>query len=239
MNFSNQDLFGKCLSRFRRLFYREVVDCWAQCDFGIDVKPPKLAANEKIVVTDVDDFSRYHDRFELDLYAEFKRRTEHSVGVIMFVDGDYATSCWFTNNERKLEGDPPLVYAVRPKPGQAYVYDAFTKPERRNKRHFYKLSRATLLEIQSRGYDGICINFDAHQPKWMDYYKRLGFYKLGEVSYRRRLFFVERDLRLLDEICDSPRVNPTGYTEDQSPASIPIVVPAISPMVEMSSHEIL
>ena len=199
MDTKKRTILSKIKRRVGKVFRESITECCVVCDFPFQIQSPQLENGENIIITSQVDIASYRDRFSANVYREFVSRTEHSEGLIMFVDGEYACSLWLTEQPREREGAAPFFYSVAPPAGWVYIYDAFASKRFRGHGHFHKLSRWTHAWIQAQGYQGMFLFIDGGEPRWLAFYEKLGFRKIGAISYERRLWQVDQDLRLLEQ----------------------------------------
>lgn len=202
----NQSLIARIKNRLRRFIFLKVEEHVCVSNLTKSTKKPRLADNEQQLFLDTPALVEEHrGQIPTELFEEFKRRAASAVGVLHLVDGKLATYLWVTDKSMDNEGVEPFTHRVDLKCGETYVFDAFTYPEYRNTRAFYKLSLGLLQHLKKSGYKAVFIIFDSKNPSWINFYARLGFELVGNLSFRRVLGFASSDTSVIDGSQDRPR----------------------------------
>ncbi|MFH1134708.1 MAG: GNAT family N-acetyltransferase [Pseudomonadota bacterium] len=105
---------------------------------------------------------------------------------------------FMTTAPRPREGRPPLVYAVTPGPGWAYVFDVFARPEARRRGVARDLLVCCARLAAEQGLAGLFLTH-AH-PAMTRAAAGLGFQTVGILTFRQVFGIKCSDLSALDRI---------------------------------------
>ncbi len=192
---------GKAVSRMVRLVWRIERHRLAVLDLRGDAAAwlPGPAAGvswREMVPADLD--ADGFAGFGPDRLRRARDRFPACRGVVVTRDGRPAGWAFVTTAPRPREGWPPLVYAVTPPPGLAYVFDVFVLPGHRGLGLARELV-ACCARLAAR--DGLCGLFLTYShPAMARVVSGLGFRRIGTLMYRRVLWMGGKDLSALDRI---------------------------------------
>lgn len=121
-------------------------------------------------------------------------------GLVTEVDGEPAGCIWYTDKVKEKEGLHPFYFDIQPPKNGVYVFASYILPKFRGSKAFFSQPVTMNNMMYDLGYRvSVSTYFD---PRVFKYHMRHGFFKIGELKFKRYLyFFVKSDLSDLDKVC--------------------------------------
>lgn len=154
----------------------------------------------------------------LPVYFEARLASGDLVLVSDETDGGLCGYAWGSVRPQPVEGVPPFLFAVRPRPGQAYLYDFYVLPEKRRRGALDAAVNALLAHYRDQGLRSTFLLFNAADPAMRAFTRKAGFRIVGRVTYRRILWRVVTNLDALHRITGR---FPDGRPAPEPPRSVP------------------
>lgn len=148
--------------------------------------------------------------FPLPVYFEARLASGDLALVSDGAGGAPLGYAWGSVHPQPVEGVPPFLFAVRPRPGQAYLYDFYVLPEKRRRGVLDAAVPALLAHYRDLGLRSAFLLFNAADPAMRAFTRKAGFRIAGRVAYRRFLW------RVVTNLDDLARL--TGRSLDGRPA---------------------
>jgi ribosomal protein S18 acetylase RimI-like enzyme len=192
-------LIAKIARKLYNFFYLKVVEHVCVSELQKSVRLPRLTDGEQQIFLDSPETVQRHREFIPDeLCEEFSNRCSYATGLLHIVDGQLAAYMWVTDQSMENEGVAPFTHRVDLGRGETYVFDAFTYPQYRNTRVFYKTALCLLQHLKTSGCKAVYIIFDSRNPRWINFYERLGFKVIGSLRFKRVFGFASKDTAVID-----------------------------------------
>lgn len=131
------------------------------------------------------------------LFLDFSRRSEHSIGYILWQGQAVVGYLWSTDHVRSKEGAAPFFYNINP-PGHArYFYDLQVLPSCRLKGAGTALMTFALNDAIEAGKKTVYATRASWNQPMAHVFRKLGFKETGTIELKRVLGIRLQDLRAL------------------------------------------
>ena len=220
MQFAPHVVVRKILKRIVRCIVYDIEHWIVYADLGNAPDPIEESASERIRATSRNHVDRIAKRYGMRFKtiepedveamireaprlrpAEVRARLSDSMGYVFYEGDRLGGWLWTTSSPRPREGVAPLLYEVRPAPGNIYIYDAYVMPVARGHGGIHLLYAHAFDELRRRGYQGVFFTVESGNFNMQRLGERVGFRRVGSLRYKRRLWWSRLDLGDLEAVC--------------------------------------
>ena len=193
------------LSKFFRLFYYSTVHDLAVLDLS-KFRPRTNASSNNLFSSRLEekDLTILAKQFGAKFVGKYHKLKDRATCIIGYSQKEPVGYQWYTSHPKEKEGVRPLLYDICPKKDSVYIFGAYALE---NKRHFFlvkSLFAGVLEDIKKTGYKQAITTTSIDTPGVKVMLARFGFQYIGQLKYRRWLFFVSKDISALKEVSDGP-----------------------------------
>jgi ribosomal protein S18 acetylase RimI-like enzyme len=186
------------LTKIRRALYVRVTDIIEQIDlqaFGTlsIAVPSELAARRFDPLLD----QVISTQLGHSLFQDFLKRSQLSLGYILWQDQEAVGYLWATDHPRLSEGESPFFYDIHPPTHARYFYDLKILPKCRRKGAATTLMAMPLDDAKKAGKSIVFATRASWNLPMERVFRKLGFQVAGNIKLKRILGFKQQDLRAL------------------------------------------
>ena len=193
---------NKILLKISSLFYKKIVDKIAVIDLepGIYSITPtnKSLRFKEIFLNDIE----LLESILKNKATIFENRLQKATGHLIFETFEEPAGFgWFSDKIQYTEGVCPFTYTINPKKGYLYFFDGYIFPDKRGRNLHLELLKHRVNEAHKLGYKKVFLTFNKRNIAIEKHISSMGFKIVGEIYYKRILFFATQNITALKLVC--------------------------------------